>query len=499
MRNLLLIGVDQLRWDCLGPHKAVPVATPNLDRLMEGGVSFERTYATCPLCTPSRASMLTGDYAFTHGMGTNCDMYHALARELATPERLLHRDLQRSGYRCGFVGKWHVGVENGPGQYGFEGDVPAGYGNLTKTRAFRDHLSRNGLSYSVEPELYFNPGHQTMAAGRWRGPQASTPCHFQTNQIMEMLEGFAAGTEPFFATVQYWDPHGPHLISDEFYGVTDRTRIKPWNNFGDDLSGKPARVKRERDDFYRGHPRTEDELIAYIGYYCDHVAMLDHEIGRLLDYLEQSGLVNDTLVVFTSDHGDMTGAHGGLIDKGLPYEEAMRVPMVFSHPSLPSGTRDGLALNMDILPTALSLLGIAYAPRQAEDLSALVRADSADGREYLLAEYHGLRFLYSQRILISADNFKYIFSPGDRDELYDLNGDPGEMHNLAADAGHTEILKRLRAALIRETARYQDPLRDCVAKFNGQWRTGSGQFDVTSAYLTDAAMHVGQEGSLRQS
>jgi arylsulfatase A-like enzyme len=194
----------------------------------------------------------------------------------------------------------------------------------------------------------------------------------------------------------------------------------------------------------------------------------------------------------------MTGAHGGLIDKGLPYEEAMRVPMVFSHPSLPSGTRDGLALNMDILPTALSLLGIAYAPRQAEDLSALVRADSADGREYLLAEYHGLRFLYSQRILISADNFKYIFSPGDRDELYDLNGDPGEMHNLAADAGHTEILKRLRAALIRETARYQDPLRDCVAKFNGQWQTGSGQFDVTSAYLTDAAMHGGQEGSVRQ-
>ncbi|NRP75222.1 Arylsulfatase [Ensifer psoraleae] len=492
MKNLLFIGVDQLRWDCVGPHKTVPVKTPNLDRLIENGVSFDRAYCTSPLCTPSRASMLTGDYAFTHGMGTNCDMYHALARELARPERLLHHDLRRAGYRCGFVGKWHVGVEKGPGDYGFEGNAPAGYGNIVKTEAFKDYLSSNGLSYRIEPEVYFNPDQQTMAAGRWCGPQASTPCHFLTDQVIGMLQGLAGGSEPFFATVQYWDPHGPHLISDEFYGVTDRTKITPWDNFSDDLSGKPRRVQRERDDFYRNHPRTEEELVAYIGYYCDHVAMLDYEIGRLLDYLDHSGLAEETLVVFTSDHGDMTGAHGGLIDKGLPYSEAMRVPLIFSHPSLQSGRRDTLALNMDILPTALSLLGVSYAPRQAEDLSAQVLGTSQQGRDYLLAEYHGLRFLYSQRILVSHDNFKYIFSPGDMDELYDLDSDPGEMRNLAAEADYADVLSRMRSALIDETARYQDPLRDCVAKFNGQWRTHSGQFDVTSAYLADAGSGGGQ-------
>lgn len=486
MKNLLLIGVDQLRWDCLGPHRTVPAETPNLDRLIENGVSFDRAYCSSPLCTPSRASMFTGDYAFTHGMGTNCDMYHALARELAQPERLLHHDLLRAGYRCGFVGKWHVGVEKAPGDYGFEGDVPAGYGNIVKTRAFQDYLSSNGLNYRIEPELYFNPDRQTMAAGRWHGPQASTPCHFLTNQIIDMLQEFADGTEPFFATVQYWDPHGPHLISDDFYGATDRTKITSWGNFPDDLSDKPRRVKRERDDFYRLHPRTEDEVVAYIGYYCDHVAMLDHEIGRILDHVDRSGLAEDTLVVFTSDHGDMTGAHGGLIDKGLPYQEAMRVPLTFSHPSLQAGRRETLALNMDILPTALSLLGVSYAPRQAEDLSAEVLGDGGKGRDYLLAEYHGLRFLYSQRILVSRDDFKYIFSPGDMDELYDLGSDPGEMRNLAAEACYAEVLARMRSALIDETARYQDPLRDCVAKFNGQWRTRSGQFDVTSAYLSEA-------------
>tara|TARA_R110000868_G_scaffold359807_1_gene621725 strand:+ start:1433 stop:2905 length:1473 start_codon:yes stop_codon:yes gene_type:complete len=483
MKNLLFIGVDQLRHDVVGPQKTVPTDTPNMDGLIAAGVSFDRAYATCPLCTPSRASMLTGDYAFRHGMGTNCDMYHALGTELAEPERLLHKDLERAGYQCGFVGKWHVGVEKKPADYGFQGDVPAGYGNLTKTKAFIRYLAQNELSYTVEPTLFFNPDQQTMAAGRWLGPIASTPCYFQTCQAIEMLQGYAKSDRPFFMSLQYWDPHGPHLIPDEYWQHTDRSALLPWNNFGDDLSGKPARVKRERDDFYRCHPRTVAELVEYIGLYCDHVALLDSQIGRLLDHLGDSGLLEDTLIVFTSDHGDMTGAHGGLIDKGLPYEEAMRVPLVFSHPSLPSARLRDLALNMDILPTALGLLGIDFAPRQARDLSRQILGQPKDQRSYLLAEYHGLRFLYSQRILVSDDNWKYIFSPGDYDELYDLNSDPDELTNLAGSPATQAKLAEMRRALIDQTAEFGDPLRDCVAKFNGHWRTGSGQFDATSDYL----------------
>ncbi len=275
MKNVLFIGVDQLRWDSVGPRKALPTDTPALDALISGGVSFPRSYATCPLCTPSRASMFTGDYAFRHGMGTNCDMYHALGTELAEPERLLNHDLAAAGYRCGFVGKWHVGVTKGPADYGFEGDVPAGYGNLTTTAAFKTYLAENRLSYSVEPTLYFNPDRQTMAGGRWRGPAASTPSYFQTEQAIAMLKDFAAGDTPFYITVQYWDPHGPHLICDEFWQHTDRAAIRPWENFTDDLGTKPVRVRRERDDFYRRHPRTTEELVDYIGLYCDHVAMLD--------------------------------------------------------------------------------------------------------------------------------------------------------------------------------------------------------------------------------
>jgi len=485
MKNLLFIGVDQLRHDVVGPNKKVPAQTPNLDALIAGGVNFENAYATCPLCTPSRASMFTGDYAFRHGMGTNCDMYHALGTELAKPDRLLHRDIQRVGYQCGFVGKWHVGVKNTPADYGFLGDAPAGYGDLTTTEAYKSYLATNALSYQVEPTLFFNPHQQTMAAGRWLGSVASTTCYFQTLQAMTMLDTLASSERPFFLSLQYWDPHGPHLIPDKFWQYTDRSTLTVWDNFNDNLSAKPARIKRERDDFYRCHPRTEEELIEYIGLYCDHVALLDSQIGRLLDFLTNRELIDDTLIIFTSDHGDMTGSHGGLIDKGLPYEEAMRVPLVFCHPSLAPATLTNLALNMDILPTAMGLMDIAFDPRAARNLAPEILSKDAERRDFLLAEYHGLRYLYSQRILISDDNWKYIFSPGDYDELYNLNSDPCEMKNLASsDLLYAKKMNEMRNALIQETARFNDPLRDCVAKFNGQWRTGSTQFDATTVHLT---------------
>ncbi len=480
IRNVLLIGVDQMRSDVAGPGKTVPALTPHLDRLYRESASFTRAYASCPLCSPARASMFTGDYAFKHGMGTNCDMYHSLSTELIDPSRLLHYRLQDAGYRTGFIGKWHVGTTRGPADFGFEGMDLAGYGNVTMSPDFLAYLDREGLSYSVEPTVFLNPDRQTMLAGDWRGPVASTPAYYLTERMIGLLSDYAEAGDPFFATVQYWDPHQPHLVADGFRGITDRSKIAAWSNFHDDLSGKPRRVGRERDDFYRLHPRTEDEVIAYIGHYCDHMAQLDAQIGRLLDWLQSAGLSDETLVIFSSDHGDMTGAHGGLIDKGLLYEEAIRIPLLFRHHEIAAGERPQLAMNMDILPTVLDLLGLGVPDRHGESLVPALKAPGQAGRGALLVEYHGLRFLYSQRALITGAGLKFIFTPGDYDELYDLNTDPGECTNLAATAEHSGTLSDLRLAMMTETARIGDPLRDCVAKFSGVWNTGSGQFDVTS-------------------
>ena len=482
IRNVLLIGVDQMRSDVAGPGKSVPARTPYLDALYDASANFTRAYSSCPLCSPARASMFTGDYAFRHGMGTNCDMYHSLAEELPDPSRLLHHRLLEAGIRCGFIGKWHVGTTRGPGYFGFEGMDLAGYGNVTQSTAFLDYLDQNGLDYRVEPTVFLNADQQTMLAGRWHGPVASTPSYYLTDQTIALLSKYADGGDPFFATVQYWDPHQPHLVPDEFFGVTDRSALRPWANFADDLSEKPARVKRERDDFYRLHPRTEAEAVEYIGLYCDHMAMLDAQIGRLLDWLAAAGLAEETLVIFTSDHGDMTGAHGGLIDKGLLYEEAVRIPLLFQHPEFEAGTRTELVSNMDIMTTVLPLLGVEHGPRHGQDLSPQLHTPDAPGRDQFLVEYHGLRFLYSQRALIERSGLKFIFTPGDHDELYNLADDPCEMTNLANHPTSVADLERMRAALIAETAQLGDPLRDCVAKFFGQWRTGSGQFDATAQY-----------------
>ncbi len=415
-------------------------------------------------------------------------MYHALAKELPEPAALLHYSLLDHHYRCVHIGKWHVGVESGPHAFGFEGLDLSGYGNVTTSPDYLAYLSEHKYAYQIEPTLYFNEQNQTLSAGHWQGPLESTPCHYLTTRTCQVIEDLADSEQPFFLNLQYWDPHGPHLLPDEYYGKTDRDSIRAWTNFSDDLAGKPVRIKRERDDFYRLHPRSEEEVIEYIGLYCDHVAMLDAQIGRLLVKLDQDGLRDNTLIVFTSDHGDMTGSHGGLIDKGLLYEEAMRVPLVFNHASIQSGIRTGLALNMDALPTAMSLTGVPAANTQAMDLKPQLLSSAAPGRSYVLSEFHGLRFLYSQRMLVSDDGWKFIFTPGDYDELYSLIDDPFELHNFLAaqqplSAEITARVKTMRNALLEEMTHFNDPLRDCASKFQGNWTLQSSQFDVTKACL----------------
>ncbi|MCK4899369.1 MAG: sulfatase-like hydrolase/transferase, partial [Anaerolineales bacterium] len=177
--NILWIGVDQMRADSLTNSQ---VQTPHLDLLAQEGVQFQRAYSPSSLCTPSRGSMFTGLYAFNHGMGTNCDMYHALARELPHPEQLLHTHLLDLGYRCGFTGKWHVGTELGPVDYGFEGMNIPGYGDLRRDEGYQEYLHDNGLSYgSIKNPIYANHDQRTLIAGEWNGPLESTPTYYLTN------------------------------------------------------------------------------------------------------------------------------------------------------------------------------------------------------------------------------------------------------------------------------------------------------------------------------
>jgi arylsulfatase A-like enzyme len=488
--NILWIGVDQMRADALLDPA---VQTPNLDRLREQSILFQNAYSPSSLCTPSRGSMFTGLFAFKHGMGTNCDMYHALARELPKPEQLLHSRLREMGYRTGFTGKWHVGTELGPGDYGFEGMSVPGYGDLRQDEGYQQYLSENNLSYGPVLNPHFaNPKQQTLQAGTWNGPLESTTTYYLVNYSLDLLGDFAQtfnrDGRPFFLTCQFWAPHGPALPSPEFVGIHERDAISQPENWPDNYLGKPRRYHRLVNSFFSKLPQTWAGWQEIIGLSRDYTTMVDGQIGRLLDRLDELGLVEDTLVIFTSDHGDMQGNHG-LQDKGYMYQEAHQVPLLVRLPGQKiSGQRNQLVYNMDIFPTILDLLGV-NTDAELDGQSFLPYLDfggeAQTGREELYLEFHGIRYLRSERALITRDGLKLIFNPADDDELYDLNDDPAEMHNLLASDGYQPNLDELRQRLIVASRNYDDPLQDCIGKWYGQWRNTSGQPDVSSMYTFD--------------
>ncbi len=482
-RNILMICVDQMRYDTPGFAGKSICSTPRLDELASKGCSFSHAHTPSSLCSPARASIFTGEYAFTHKMGTNCDMYHSLSAELDKPERLLHRHLLDSDYRCGYIGKWHVGTNLGPGDYGFEGMNLSGYGDIIHDADFIKYQKEHGYTYSLNKCIYGNENEQTLLAGCWDGPTESTPSHYLAERTIDLMREYADDDAPFFLTCQFWGPHMPHLPSKEYYGKHDRTKIPQWINAQDDWKNKPGIVKRLGKDFYRTAPSDENHWAELIGCYYDFTSMIDYEIGRILDALRSFDLDDNTLVCFTSDHGDMTGSHGGLLDKGFMYEEAHRIPLILSGPDIPQGIeRDDLVMNMDLFVTFLDYLNIEYEKRDGRSLLPLFNGEEPF-RDHLYMEFHGLRFLYSQRALVTADGLKYIFTPGDIDELYDLNTDPGELNNLIEDSKYEQERALLQQLMIEEAVRFKDPLASCIAKLFGRWELADNQPNPTRLKL----------------
>lgn len=479
--NVLWIGFDQLRHDALGSSGNPVCQTPHLDRLARQGVRFTNAYTTCCLCTPARASMLTGRYAFKHGMGTNCDLYHSLAAELPDPGMLLHRRLEKLGYRCGLVGKWHVGTRKSAQDYGFAGLGPAGYGGIEKHPEFLRYLKDRGLSFgSVRSPIFGNPNNKTLLGGEWDGPVESTPAYFVAERTIELMKQGAGEGRPFFINCQFWGPHPPYLPSREFLGRHDREAIRPWVNLSDDLRGKPASVARFRKEFYRTLPTDWPGWRELVGLYYDYMSMFDAQVGRLLDSLESTGLADNTIVVIEADHGDMIGSHG-LFDKGFMYQEAFRIPMIVRWPARTKGGSvcDELVYNMDIFPTILDALGQADPTLDGRSFLAVLEGRPLPApRDAIYLEFHGIRYLYSQRALVTRDGYKYIFNAGDFDEFYDLNTDPGELSNRIADPAYRETVARLRERIKRAAAWSRDPIADDIAKMFGDWENLSGQFEA---------------------
>jgi arylsulfatase A-like enzyme len=459
--NIVYIMTDQQRYDTLSCVGRTDCRTPNLDRLANEGVRFDNAYTVCALCSPARTSMLTGRYPHNHRMWNNNDMMQWAVRDLPDGERMISQDLIAAGYNCGYVGKWHCGESKLPCDYGFVGmDVP-NYGDPYRTKEYGDYLATRGLEppRHVPPAIEYAPGH-------FDGPVEACAPHFLVEYALDLLAGFHEERErsgkPFMLFLSFWGPHAPYLVPEPYASMYDPAEVELWANFRDDLAGKPRVQDRFRRAFSHYPNISDDAWRDGIGKYWGFCSFIDAEIGRLLDVLQEMGREDDTAVLFSTDHGDMTGSHGGIWDKSaFMYEETYHIPLIARVPGMTvaGAVCESFVSNMDLATTVLDVAGLPIpANHDGRSLTPLFRDAESAWRDGLMCEFHGHRFLYSQRMVRWAD-FKYVFNAPDEDELYDLARDPHELNNRIYDPTYDEIATEGRRRLLQWIQDSDDPIQ----------------------------------------
>ncbi len=466
--NVLVLMTDQHRYDAVGAAGASVCRTPALDALAADGTTFSRAYSTCALCSPARASIYTGRLPHRHGMIRNSEDPYCKT-EFDDTDVLLSVHAARQGYDAYIVGKWHCGIRRLPRDFGFGGMNVPGYGECRETEEYRRYLDARGI----------RPGTIVPDGGGWwrnvvlcgidTGPiEASVP-YCVAQKTIETLDACARAARPFVLFANFWGPHAPYVPTEPYASMYDPADIEPWGSFEQEFDDKPRAHKVHRDAFVgeSNRPRDWDECARWAARYYGFATMIDEQIGRILSALDSFGLSKDTIVVFTTDHGDLLGSHGGMHDKSsIMCEEIYHIPFLLRDPAGSSSLRGATVsvpvTNIDLFSTVLAAMGAP--PDEAADsidlLSFLRNGvdEAAKGRPpEVYCESHGNHYHYQSR-MITDGKWKYIFNAPDIDELYDLEGDRWEIRNIATDPAFREIRDRMRERMIARAEESADPL-----------------------------------------
>jgi N-acetylglucosamine-6-sulfatase len=405
--NIVFILADDLRWDALGStghNLPKDFQTPNIDRIAKEGVIFRNAYVTDPLCFPSRASILSGQYAHTNGVKVASDRAR-LGHRLVTFPLLLHG----AGYETALIGKWHLANEA----------VPAP--GIDRWVSFKEQ------GIYVDPELYID-GHSEKMKG------------YLTDILTDYAVDFIQKphTKPFMLYLAHKAPHAPWIPPERYKNRFYDAPIIPPPGAFDTWEGKPV-LKRAG---IKLEPKSDTDIeITHFNVrdYLSCVLAIDDGVKRIFDVLEATGQLDKTIIVFTSDNGYFWGEHD-LGGKHGPYEEAIRVPLLVRYPKLiqTGSVIDQFALNIDFAPTLLALAGV-HPPENMEgrSLLPLFKGDARSWRSSFLTEFFlgdgTNRFPTWQAV--HTDRWKYIRYVGMEqfNELYDLQADPFELNNLVND------------------------------------------------------------------
>lgn len=485
VKNVLWIMADQLRWDYLSCYGATHIDTPHLDGLAARGVRFDRAYVQSPICGPSRMSFYTGRYVRSHGATWN-------GFPLPVGEVTLGDHLRAAGVNATLVGKTHMtpdlagmarlGIDPASAigarvaQCGFEvavrddGTNHSDYPNR-HAEDYDAYLRANGMDGDNPWEEWANTGVAPDGSLRtgWllenapypaRVPAEHSETAWLTTRGMEFIE--TQGDSPWLCHLSYIKPHWPYLVPAPYHDMYSAADLPPVNR---------TQAERETD-----HPlmqawmntricrsfSREDVRDVVAPVYMGLIKQLDDEMGRLFAYLEAAGRMEDTMIVFCSDHGDNMGDHW-MGEKDLFHDSSARIPLIVYDPrAAADGTRgaavDALVEGIDLTPTFMAALGAAAAPHQVEgrSLEPLLHGADAPWREVAISEYDyatrdaravlGVDQADARLVMVCDGRWKYIHCEGFRPMLFDLETDPEEVVDLGADPAYEAERARLAEA-----------------------------------------------------
>jgi arylsulfatase A-like enzyme len=454
-RNILFLMTDQHRVDTLGAYGNPAGITPNLDALAEAGTRFDRWYTPTAICTPARASLLTGQAPFRHRLLANHERNVGYSEDLPEGIFTFPQALRERGYNCGLVGKWHAGAERTPADYGLDGVHLPGWHNPVDHEDYKAYLDENDLPpYRISDQIRGtlpNGGPGNLLAARLHQPLEATFEYYLATRTIQMLrryaEDFHADGKPFYLGLHFFGPHLPYIVPDAWFDLVDPSTVVLPRSIAETFEGKPP-VQRNYSAHWTFDTLPIDVTRKLIAIYWGYVALIDEQIGRVTAVLEELGLTDQTSVFFTCDHGEFTGAHR-LHDKGpAMYEDIYRTPGLLRVPGAPAGTvRDEFVSLLDCTATILDLAGASTEPAvDSRSLLPLVRGEQPEWAPDLVAEFHGHHFPYPQRMLREG-RYKLVVNPESTNELYDLQEDPDELINIYRHPEMEEVRSRMLTRL----------------------------------------------------
>lgn len=474
--NVLIFCTDQLRADCLGCEGHPLAVTPHIDSIADGGVRFSRAYVQNPLCSPSRAAMITGRYPRSTGCLCN-------GTALPEAEVTLPQALADAGYATFASGKIHlrpheVSLDDRTWIQEYEGDGPYyGFERVALTDDYKlggylRWIADEHPEWSDEAWDIANGSSRAGSVEAWhsRIPAELHQSSWTADRALDFLD--EAGERPFFLWCSFVDPHHPFNPPAPYSEMYDRAAI-PVPDRPDLSAFGPHWAARQRGSA----GMSDDEWRETIALYLGMISLIDDCVGRVLAGLESRGLAEDTVVAFVNDHGELLGDHGLLLKGPLLLESMVRQVQLWRGPGVRSGaTDDGLAESVDIMATVLDMAGVAApAGMQGESLSARLSGESP-GKDAAIVQfspwtrydgggYEGGPDRLHLNALIT-DEYKLVHYAGqDFGELFDLREDPCESVNLWDDVAYAEARAELTARLLSRLGETADPLPERTARY----------------------------------